>query len=118
MKTWFGSDPNGTVLCASSKPEVHGTFSVTFRNSDDAEYTCSGEYQEVSPLEKLRFTWYWKGREDHVELVSLQFSKLKSGVRMKFTHERIDAQTTHDYRTGWTSTFEKLRKTIFFEQKR
>ena len=108
MKLWFGSDPKGSVSAAESDLRVDGTFSVTFSNSDGTEHTCSGKYLIVKPFSELAFTWYWKGREASVEVVSLEFSPVEHGVRMRFNHQDIDPATSHDYRSGWTSTFEKL----------
>ena len=112
MRLWFGSDPNGRVLAASSNVEINGSFSVTFENSDGTEHTCSGRYLSVEPFSKLAFTWYWKGRETNIEVVSIGFSEVHRSVRMKFIHQDIDPETSHDYRVGWTSTFEKLAKAI------
>jgi len=42
VKSWFGSDPNGTVIDASLDVRIDGTFEVTFSNSDDTQFTCIG----------------------------------------------------------------------------
>lgn len=112
MQLWFGSDPNGTVSAASADLKVDGSFSVTFVNSNGTEHTCSGRYLTIEPFSTLSFTWYWKGREKHIEVVSVVLSEMDQGVRMTFTHQDIDPATSHDYRLGWTSTFEKLRKVL------
>ncbi len=112
MRLWFGSDPNGIVLVASSNPEVNGSFSVTFRNSNGTEHTCSGIYTVVEPFKMLVFTWYWSGREENVEVVSVGFEQFGDCVTMVFKHKDIDPETSHDYRLGWVSTFEKLAKAI------
>lgn len=110
MRLWFGSDPNGSVLTASSNVEIGGNFSVTFEDSDETEHTCTGSYLVVEPFSALTFTWYWKGRERNTEVVSVGFSEVEQGVRMKLTHKDIDPATSHDYRAGWTLTFEKLAR--------
>lgn len=112
MRLWFGSDPEGRVLAATADPRVDGEFSVTFANSDGTEHTCTGRYLVIEPLVQLAFTWFWKGREAHVEVVSLEFSEVDQGVRMRFTHSDIDPATSHNYRAGWTSTFDKLERAV------
>lgn len=112
MQRWFGSDPKGTVLSAQADVRVGGAFSVTFQNANGTEYTCAGSYLVVEPFERLEFTWFWKGRESHVETISLVFADGPDGVTMTFVHSNIDPATTHGYEAGWRSSFEKLRKAM------
>jgi len=112
VKSWFGSDPNGKVLEASLDVQVGGAFEVTFRNSDETRYTCMGSYKEVEQDQKLVFTWTWRDRPEIVELVTVLLQAEPDGTRMIFEHSNIDSQTTHNYETGWKSTFEKLERAL------
>jgi Activator of Hsp90 ATPase homolog 1-like protein. len=47
-----------------------------------------------------------------MELVTLVFQTEQTGTLMIFEHANIDAGTTHDYETGWKSTFDKLERTL------
>jgi uncharacterized protein YndB with AHSA1/START domain len=112
VKSWFGSDPNGTVLDAALDVRPGGTFEVTFRNSDGTQFTCTGAYKEIEKYQKLVFTWTWKDRPEVLELVTLLVQAAQNGTLMIFEHANIDARTTHDYETGWNSTFDKLERTL------
>jgi len=112
VKSWFGSDPQGTVLDASLDVRLGGTFEVTFRNSDDTQFTCTGIYQEIEKDQRLVFTWTWKERPEVRELVTLIIQAEQNDTLMIFKHANIDAGTTHDYETGWNSTFDKLERTL------
>ena len=112
VRSWFGSDPNGKVLHASLDVRLGGTFEVTFRNSDDTQFTCAGTYKEIEKNQRLVFTWTWKDRPEVKELVTLVFQAEQTGTLMIFEHANIDAGTTHDYETGWKSTFDKLERTL------
>jgi uncharacterized protein YndB with AHSA1/START domain len=112
VKSWFGSDPNGKVLDASLDVRPGGTFEVTFRNSDDTQFTCAGTYKEIKKYQRLVFTWTWKDRPEVQESVTLVFQARQTGTLMIFRHANIDAGTTHDYETGWRSTFDKLERTL------
>jgi uncharacterized protein YndB with AHSA1/START domain len=112
VKSWFGSDPNGKVLDASLDVRPGGTFEVTFRNSDDTQFTCAGTYKEIKKYQRLVFTWTWKDRPEVQESVTLVFQARQTGTLMIFKHANIDAGTTHDYETGWRSTFDKLERTL------
>lgn len=112
VKSWFGSDPNGTVIDASLDVQIDGTFEVTFRNYDGSQFTCIGAYKEIEKYQRLVFTWTWKDRPEVRELVTLVFQAEQNGTLMIFEHANIDASTTHNYETGWKSTFDKLERTL------
>ena len=112
VKSWFGSDPHGTVLDASLDVRAGGTFEVTFRNSDGTQFTCTGVYKEIEEDQRLVFTWTWKDRPEVSELVTLVFQAESNGTWMIFEHSNIDGGTKHDYETGWKSTFDKLEGTL------
>ena len=112
VMSWFGSDPKGIVLAASLDVHVDGIFEVTFRNSDETQYTCTGRYKEVEPDQKLVFTWTWKDHPEIVELVTIIFQPEPNGTVMVFEHSNIDAGTTHNYEMGWKSTFAKLERAL------
>jgi uncharacterized protein YndB with AHSA1/START domain len=111
-RLWFGSDPDGTVLEARMDARVGGSFEVTFANSDGTTYTCTGEYLELEPEEKLVFTWGWKNRPSAVERVTVTFESDGSGTLMTFEHADIDSATTHDYAPGWKRTFQKIERAL------
>jgi len=112
VKSWFGSDPKGKVLEASLDVHIGGVFEVTFKNSDETQYTCTGKYKELEQYQKLVFTWTWKDRPDIVELVTVLLQAEPNGTRMIFEHANIDSNTTHNYEMGWKSTFEKLERAL------
>ena len=112
VKSWFGSDPSGTVLDEALDVRLGGTFEVTFRNSDGTQFTCTGAYKEIEKDQKLVFTWTWKDRPEVLELVTLLIQAEQNGTLMIFEHANIDGGTTHDYEIGWKSTFDKLERTL------
>ena len=112
VKSWFGSDSNGKVQEASLDVRIGGMFEVTFKNSDETQYTCTGKYREIKPGHQLVFSWLWKDRPTAVELVTVSFQEQQTGTLMIFEHADIDSGTTHDYEIGWNSTFEKLERAL------
>lgn len=111
--TWFGSDPKGRVVSAESDPRPGGRFAVTFRNSDETEYTASGIYAEVDVNQKLSFTWGWANEPGNTSFVTVLLSTDHDyGTRMVFTHANLWDGSAHNYLEGWRSTFAKLGKTL------
>jgi len=109
---WFGSDPAGKVLEVKFDVCVNGSFSVTFANSDDTQFTCQGIYKEIDPHTRLVFTWSWTNQPDTTELISLKFTPDDQGTLMTFEQSNIDPGTSHNYAEGWRSTFQKLERAL------
>jgi uncharacterized protein YndB with AHSA1/START domain len=110
--TWFGSDPEGRVICAEAQVRVGGTFRVKFRNSDETEFVCRGIYQEVDPNRKLAFTWEWENEPGTTSNVVVSLSPAGDTTRMHFSHANLWEGSAHDYLKGWRSTFFKLANTL------
>ena len=112
INLWFGSDPNGMVLHARLDVRVGGSFEITFRNSDQTEFTCFGTYQSVIPCQQLGFSWKWKNTPEVTEFVSVRLDSEVGGTNMIFEHTDIDPHTSHGYEAGWNRTFDKLAQTL------
>jgi uncharacterized protein YndB with AHSA1/START domain len=111
--TWFGSDPEGRVLSAESDTRPGGRFTVTFRNSDETEYTATGIYDAVDPNQKLSFTWEWANEPGNTSFVTVLFKPdPDKATRMEFTHANLWEGSAHNYLEGWKSTFAKLARTL------
>jgi uncharacterized protein YndB with AHSA1/START domain len=111
VRRWFGSDPNGEVLAAHLDARVGGRFEVTFANGDGTQYTAMGVYRRVEPFRHLEFSWQWKN-EPVQTFIRIEMSPEGAGTHMKFEHAGLIHLSTHDYASGWRSTFEKMEKAI------
>lgn len=109
---WFGSDPNGTGVCADIDAQPGGSFSVTFQNSDGEQHTCSGTYSEVEPFNKLTFSWEWKSEPGVESFVEVLLIADGNNTKMHFKHSRLGTGSAHDYLPGWKATFEKLDRLL------
>lgn len=112
VRQWFGSDPNGEVLAAALDVKPRGRFEVTFANADGTQYTAMGVYQEVEPVRLLQFSWQWKNEPGVETAIRVVLSPDGTGTRMQFQHAGLLHLSTHDYASGWRSTFEKMQKAI------
>ena len=75
-----------------------------------------GEYSEVTPPERLVFTWSWEGDDtaDSPEtLVTIEFRDLGDMTEVVLTHERfLSVESRDQHQHGWTSTFVCLEQTL------
>lgn len=110
VQQWFGSDPNGRVLKAELDVRVGGGFEVTFADSDGTLHTASGVYQHVEPNKKLEFSWGWKSEPGVETQIKILFEPSGDGTKMEFEHGGLVHASSHDYQSGWRSTFQKIDK--------
>jgi uncharacterized protein YndB with AHSA1/START domain len=75
------------------------------------EHNVSGVYREITPDEKLSFTWAWKSTPERESLVTLTFKDDDRGTIMTLLHEQFFDEAARDnHRTGWTGTMDRLEK--------
>ena len=84
LKRWWPAGSDWETAIAEVDVRVGGKLRLVMRSPDGEEFGGSGEYVELSPPERLVFTWTWDGHEGHkdTQLVEVEF------------REREDATTT------------------------
>ncbi len=112
VRQWFGSDPNGEVLEAFLDARPGGRFEVTFANGDGMQFTARGVYRQVEPYRLLKFSWGWKNEPGIETAVTVRLFENGNGTQMQFEHAGLIHASSHDYASGWRSTFEKMEKAI------
>jgi len=114
MVLWLGPVEWPAVSVAQDL-RVGGEWRACLRSPDTGQDLWQGGvYREISPPERLVFTFKWD--ESHEDgppvdtLVTVEFAELPDGrTRMDFTHEGLKSeQSLTGHRHGWTSTFERL----------
>lgn len=112
VSQWFGSNPEGRVSSAVLDVRPAGGFEVTFLDADGTEHTASGVYREIEPLRRLRFSWSWKSEPGIETEITVSLISEPTGTRMEFEHGGHTRASSHDYDSGWRSTFAKMEQVI------
>jgi uncharacterized protein YndB with AHSA1/START domain len=112
VSQWFGSNPDGKVSSAVLDVRPGGRFAVTFLDRDGTEHTASGVYRQVEQPRELRFGWSWKSEPGVETQVTVTLIPESSGTRMEFEHGGHTQASSHDYESGWRSTFAKMQGAI------
>ena len=113
LKKWWG--PEG---CTPSRVEldlrVGGLYRIgTCKTEAGEEIFVNGEFREITPPERLVFTWNWEppGMEIEQTLVTVEFRNHSKGTELTLTHERFPDEKTRDmHGFGWNSGFDCLEK--------
>jgi uncharacterized protein YndB with AHSA1/START domain len=105
---WFGPR-EVTTARAECDVRTGGHYRFVMVGNNGEEHDVSGVYREVTPNEKLVFTWAWKSTPERESLVTLTFKRDGAGTIMTLLHEKFfdeDARDRHNY--GWTGAIDKL----------
>jgi len=119
LANWFG--PAGFVVTtAKIDLRVGGKYLLVLQPPDGESIKHFGEYLEITPPQKLVFTWVLEhqacgGSKNQCAetLVSIDFKQLNQSTKIRLTHERLpnkEAYQGHEF--GWNSTFDSLSEYI------
>jgi uncharacterized protein YndB with AHSA1/START domain len=99
--------PGMTVPKASNDPKEGGRFDIIMQAGDD-EIPHAGTYREITPHERIVFTWESPYSVDE-STVTLTFKPVDTGTHITLTHIRFkDAETRDNHMGGWTGILEAL----------
>ncbi len=108
---WFGPE---TVTC-----EIHqwdavpgGEYSLTMHHADGDKTPLSGVFQEISPPERLVYTWTWGGSggmAGRETLLTLEFEDAGEETILHLSHSLLpDEDWAQKHSMGWGSSFNSL----------
>lgn len=108
LRRWWG--PEGmTASHVELDPRPGGFWRTCMKSdADGTEYWVQGTYREVTPPERLVFTWAWEndGTPGHVSQVTIEFRAKDGKTEMIFVHEGFESAESRDnHQDGWASSF-------------
>src|SRR5262245_50490375 len=114
MRWWGPRDHPATKLDMDIRPG--GTWRGCLRsNADGRELRHGGVFREVSPPERLVFTFAWEeeGERGMQTLVTVTFADQGGKTLMTFRQEPFQSMDEREsHRGGWTSTFDRLEEQL------
>ncbi len=77
-------------------------------------YPHDGEYLEVSPPERLVFTWISEGTNWRATIVTIELIERGAKTEVVLTHEGLpdDAESATSHEQGWTEILEWLERLV------
>ena len=111
LAAWFG--PDG-VSCRKVEVDLRpdGRYSLEMYEADGV-YPLSGTYREVSPPDRLVFTWTWgHGELEGLEmLVTIELRAADGGTDLTLIHEKLPSDTACEkHQFGWTGCLDGLEQ--------
>ena len=114
LKQWWG--PEGvTAPVVEIDLRLGGRYRTCMRTLEGDRWV-GGVYTEVTPPERLVFTWKWE--DDHAAdspdtLVTVEFRDLGDMTEVSLTHERFGSAESRDlHRHGWSSSLDCLEQAL------
>ena len=100
-----------SVPKASNDPKEGGRFEIIM-SAGENEIPHSGTYREITPHERIVFTWESPYSVDE-STVTLTFDPTDDGTHVTLTHVRFaDEQTRDNHQGGWVGILETLDATL------
>lgn len=106
MSKWFFPDDDMSVD-VTNNPVVGGDYTLKMYAKNGDTYTHVGEYRELTPPDRLVFTW----NSDFVQntVVTVSFSESGDGTEVTVTHELLpEGEMAENHRGGWTGCLDRL----------
>jgi uncharacterized protein YndB with AHSA1/START domain len=111
MRQWM-CPAGGEVVLAELDVRVGGALRIDMRYG--ADYTIhTGTYREVTPPEKLVFTWSSQNTAHQLTLVTIELFERDGGTELVLTQTGLpDAATFQAHIHGWTSILDRLADSL------
>lgn len=110
---WWAGMPGMTCELCEIDAKPGGKYRVSM-NAGDKAHTAYGEFVELSPFEKISFTWSWehgemaKGSLVTVELYACEHHG-EPATEVILAHERLNAPIERsEHQTGWLGCLKSL----------
>jgi len=106
LKNWWRANSNWTTEIADVDLQVGGKYRLGMRDPEQAgPFVCGGEFIEITPPEKLVYTWSWESSEMDVgeTLVTVEFIDKGKATELVLTHQRFpNPEAASRHNQGWS----------------
>jgi len=88
---------------------VGGKFRVDMHGTDGKIFKHNGEYLEVLPPKRLKFTWISAATNQRPTVVTIDFKSLGEKTQITLVHDGLDSvKNVEGHTKGWTAILDQL----------
>lgn len=120
LRRWWRASESWETPLAEVDVREGGSYRLSMKTDEGEIHTVFGEYREVTPPERLAFTWSWEegpgpamgGSEN--TLVVVEFEEDGDGTLVKLTHSGFASEELKGMHTqGWEGVLDTLERNVF-----
>jgi len=105
MQKWFFAEEEMSAT-VENNPEAGGSFKIDMHGQENT-YSHEGIYKELTPCEKIVFTWTSQFVRDTV--VTIKLKEVDGGTEVKLVHEFMpNEEAKKSHTEGWTQILANL----------
>lgn len=116
LKRWWPAGSGWETPVAEVDVRVGGRLRLVMRSPHGEEFGGRGEYIEITPRERLVFTWRWDGHEGHqgTQLIEVEFAERQDGTTTVVLTNRglEDEESRRTHRAGWQASLDNLDRVL------
>lgn len=113
LRRWFSPAEEIATEVAAFDLRVGGRYRFGFRTATEDHGYVGGEFLEITPTERLVYTWMWEPPDPHAGMETLVTVELRADneeTELTLRHERFTSDDARDrHLGGWTGALERLR---------
>jgi uncharacterized protein YndB with AHSA1/START domain len=120
LRKWWAAQPSWDTPVAEVDARPGGSYKLAMRDPESGEtHTLVGEYREVTPPERLVYTWTWESNVDAMSgsentLVEVDFREDGDATEVVVTHSGFATPELRDMHThGWNGCLDNLERRVF-----
>jgi len=115
LRRWWPAGPGWDTPVAEVDVRVGGRLRLVMRSPDGAEFGGEGRYVEITPPERLVFTWQWDLPElgEGAQLVEVTFvENPDSTTTVLLVNHGLTEADEQSHREGWHLSFDNLDEAL------
>ena len=114
LKRWWGMDDDFTTPIAEVDLQVGGRYRLAMKPPDsDDLLIVGGTFREVTPPERLVYTWTWEGSGEDESVVTVEFHDRNGSTEVVINHGPFPAAERRDqHADGWEGCLNQLAKIL------
>jgi uncharacterized protein YndB with AHSA1/START domain len=118
LRRWWAAGEDWKTPTAEVDARPGGRYRLSMQDPDGSVHTVVGEYREITPPERLAFTWSWEGGPPEMEgsadtLVVVDFKEDGDGTEVVLTHTGFAQPAIRDeHAKGWGAVLANLERVL------
>jgi len=114
LARWFAPSAEYSTRVPELDLKVGGKYKVEMHHKGGIVHTVGGTYQEITPPERLVFTWRWENASGaHESLVTIEFLDLGRSTEISLTHVQLpSAEERQKHEQGWNGCLAQLAQYV------